>query len=110
MRVFFSTIFVVLVFHLFAQSPENMSYQAVLRDASGLLLANQGVGVQVSILQGSVTGSAVYVETHALQSNVNGLLTFMIGDGATSYSFSTINWSAGPYFIQTEIDPTQTGG
>lgn len=95
---------------LFAQSPDYMSYQAVLRDGSDQLLVNQGVGVQVSILQGSVSGSFVYTETHALQSNTNGLLTFEIGSGATGDDFSSIDWSAGPYFIKTEIDPTTAGG
>ncbi|MBN2728318.1 MAG: hypothetical protein JXR53_03760, partial [Bacteroidales bacterium] len=87
-----------------------MSYQSVLRDGLGQLLTNQGVGVQVSILQGSVSGTSVYTETHSLQSNANGLLTLEIGAGNTTDDFSAINWSAGPYFIQTEIDPTQAGG
>jgi hypothetical protein len=110
MRTVFSIIFFVLFVQLFAQSPEFMSYQAVLRDVTGQLLSNQGIGVQVSILQGSVSGTSVYTETHSLQSNANGLLTLEIGAGNTTGDFSAINWSAGPYFIQTEIDPTQAGG
>lgn len=110
MRTVFSIIFFVLFVQLFAQSPEFMNYQSVLRDGSGQLLTNQGVGAQVSILQGSVSGTSVYTETHSLQSNANGLLTFEVGAGTTSDDFSAIDWSAGPYFIQTEIDPTQAGG
>ena len=48
----------------FAQSPEKMSYQAVVRNTSNSLVTNQAVGMQISILQGSTTGSAVYEETH----------------------------------------------
>lgn len=47
----------------FAQAPSKMSYQAVVRDASSVLVTNQAVGMQVSILQGSFTGTPVYVET-----------------------------------------------
>ena len=45
-----------------AQTPAKMSYQAVIRDASNKLVTNQSVGVRISILQGSVTGTAVYTE------------------------------------------------
>jgi len=46
-----------------AQSPEKMSYQAVIRDASDNLVTDTQVGMQISILQGSASGTAVYVET-----------------------------------------------
>ncbi|MEF9480132.1 hypothetical protein OWR28_22700 [Chryseobacterium sp. 1B4] len=36
-----------------SQAPEKMSYQAVMRNGSGQLLANQAIAVKVSILQGS---------------------------------------------------------
>ena len=55
-----------------AQSPEKMSYQAVIRNSSDQLVTNQPVGVQISILQGSVSGSAVYVETQTPITNTNG--------------------------------------
>jgi len=93
--------------HTHAQAPEKMSYQAVVRDASNMLVANQTVGIQISILQGSATGTAVYEETHAPLSNDNGLVSLEIGSGTVlSGVFSTIDWSNGPFFIQTETDPT----
>ena len=80
----------------FAQSPEMMSYQAIVRDGSDALITNQTVGLQISILQNSISGTAVYVETQTPTSNINGLLTFEIGTGTTTDDFSTIDWSAGP--------------
>ena len=74
-----------------------MSYQAVLRDASNALLTNQKVGIQISILEGSNTGTAVYIETQIATTNLNGLVSLAIGTGSTSGSFATIDWSAGPY-------------
>ncbi len=91
---------------VFAQAPQKMSYQAVIRDASNALIANQTVGIQVSILQGSASGTAVYVETQSAATNTNGLVSIEIGGGTlVSGSFSTINWANGPFFIKTETDP-----
>jgi hypothetical protein len=81
-----------------------MSYQAVIRDASNELVSEQQVGMQISILQGSDSGSSVYVETQTATTNVNGLVSIAIGTGNTSGNFSAIDWSTGPYFIKTETD------
>ena len=90
-----------------AQAPEKMSYQAVVRDGSNNLVSFANVGMQVSILQGSVSGTAVYVETQTPTSNANGLVSIEIGAGTVvSGTFASIDWSAGPYFIKTETDPT----
>lgn len=91
----------------YAQSPEMMSYQAVIRNSSGGLVANQTVGMQFSILSGSITGSAVYVETQTAMTNQNGLVSLEIGSGTVvSGSFSAIDWSTGLYFIKVETDPS----
>lgn len=91
----------------FAQTiPEKMSYQAVVRDADGQLVSETEVGMQISILQNTTTGTPVYVEIHTPTSNENGLVSIEIGMGATSDDFSSIDWSTGPYFIKTETDLT----
>ncbi|MFN3587966.1 MAG: C1q-like domain-containing protein [Spirosomataceae bacterium] len=90
-----------------SDSPEKISFQAVVRDASNALVTNQAVGMRISILQGSASGSAVYSETQTPTSNANGLVTIEIGGGnVVSGSIGTINWVNGPYFIRTEVDPT----
>jgi hypothetical protein len=90
----------------FAQAPQKMSYQAVIRNSSNTLVTSSSVGMQISILQGSSTGTAVYVETQTSTTNANGLVTIEIGNGtAVTGTFSAIDWSAGPYFIMTETDP-----
>jgi hypothetical protein len=106
------TLYVTLIILLitksvFAQSPEKMSYQAVIRDSGNNLVVSQNIGMQISILQDSVSGNAVYSETHNSFTNSNGLLSIEIGTGTSVTGvFDTIDWSAGPYFIQTETDPT----
>tara|TARA_B110001452_G_scaffold1115_1_gene996 strand:- start:94 stop:894 length:801 start_codon:yes stop_codon:yes gene_type:complete len=96
----------ILTSIIIGQSPEKMTFQAVIRDASNALLVNQNIGMQISILQGSNTGSALYVETHSPTSNSNGLVNIEIGSGnIISGNFSSINWGNGPFFIKTETDP-----
>ena len=97
-------LFLLATVSILAQTPEKMSYQLVLRDASNTLLTNQQVGIQISILQTTNTGSAVYTETQTATTNINGLVSLEIGTGASSNDFSAIDWSAGPYFIKTATD------
>ena len=91
---------------LFAQAPGRFSYQAAVRNANNAIVTDAPVGVRVSILQGSADGNAVYVETHTVYTNANGLLTVEIGGGkAEQGGFDAIDWANGPYFLKTETDP-----
>ena len=99
--------FLLINTSIFAQAPQKMSYQAVIRNSSNALITSTPVGMQISILQGSSTGTAVYVETQTPSTNANGLASVEIGGGTVvSGNFSAINWANGPYFIKTETDPT----
>ena len=91
----------------FSQAPEKLSYQSVIRRTNNDLVVNQNVRVKISILQGTISGTAVYVEDHTTSTNSNGLVSLSIGGGnVISGSFSTINWENGPYFVKMEADPT----
>jgi uncharacterized protein (TIGR02145 family) len=92
---------------LIGQSPEKMSFQAVIRDASGELVSNSSVELKMSVLQGSVDGMEVYSETHSEMTNENGLITLEIGGGTVvSGIYDVIDWSNGPYYLKREIDPS----
>lgn len=98
----------VLVANIFAQPPQLMSYQSVVRTASGELITKQSIGVRTTILRASIIQIIVYQETYSPNpsTNENGLLTLQIGSGtASTGDFSKIDWSNGPYFLRTEIDP-----
>ena len=91
----------------FSQAPEKMSYQSVIRRTNNDLVVNQNVRVKISILQGTISGAAVYVEDHTTSTNSNGLVSLSIGGGnVISGTFSAINWEIGPYFVKMEADPT----
>jgi uncharacterized protein (TIGR02145 family) len=86
--------------------PQKMSYQAVIRNASNALVVSTQIGMQISILQGSATGTAVYVETQTPTTNANGLASLEIGSGSVvTGTIAGIDWSTGIYFIKTETDP-----
>ena len=96
---------VLLTASVFAQSPQKMSYQAVIRNSSDALVCSINIGMQISILQGSANGTAVYVERHFSSTNANGLVSIEIGAGTVvSGNFANIDWTAGSYFIKTETD------
>jgi hypothetical protein len=96
---------IIFAVGLFAQAPQAFKYQAVARDNSGNLIANQSVGFRISILQNSPTGTSVYSETHTVASNNLGLVNLDLGAGnPVSGSFSTINWGTGNYFVKVELD------
>jgi hypothetical protein len=91
---------------LVAQSPQRFSYQAVIRDAQSALVKNTDIGARFSLLQGSLNGEVVYIETQTFHSNSNGLITAEIGAGTiVSGIFDSIVWPEGPYFIKSEFDP-----
>ena len=86
--------------------PQKMSYQAVVRNSSNELLANKTVGMKISIIYNTPTGTVVYAETQTPTTNDNGLISIAIGTGTIiEGSFSHIEWTQGPHFIKTEIDP-----
>ena len=90
-----------------AQSPNLFSYQAVIRDGGGALVINSNIGIELKIRQGSSGGTVVYSETQKISSNANGLVSAQIGNGTVvSGSFSSIDWSKGPYFLEANSDPT----
>jgi hypothetical protein len=106
--IHFAVLFlIVFTASSFAQSPHKMTSQAIVRDAVGDLVTNQQVGMQISILQTTVGGTAVYVETQTPTTNGSGLVSIAIGTGAVVTGvYATIDWSADTYFIKTETDPT----
>uniref|UniRef100_UPI0040486BD9 hypothetical protein n=1 Tax=Algoriphagus sp. TaxID=1872435 RepID=UPI0040486BD9 len=102
-----SLLLLLTVTVVWAQVPQQISYQSVIRDGNNVVVASSPVGIKISLLQGTATGSAVYMETHSKTTNANGLVSLEIGTGTVlSGSFSTIDWANGPYLIQTETDPT----
>lgn len=91
--------------HSFAQIPNGFQYQAVVRDDNGDAFSDQDITIRFSLLQGSESGSSVYVETQEVTTNAFGLISLSIGNGeSSSGNLNKIDWSEGSYFLQTEIN------
>ena len=106
-KIFSFVILNCFVIVAFAQAPQGFNYQAVARNSSGIALVSQPIGLQISLLQGTASGTIVYTETHAVTSNNLGLVNLVVGNGTVvTGTFTTINWAAGPYFIEVSMDIT----
>lgn len=89
---------------LFAQAPEGMNYQTVLRGSDGGVLSDDFVSMRFSIRTGSTSGSVVYQEDISTNTNEYGLVNHVIGEGnVLSGSFSSINWDT-PTFLEVELN------
>jgi len=90
----------------YAQPPQKMTYQAVVRDAQNNLIVNRQIGIRISIVRNSLNGTPVYIETHSAITNHNGLFTISVGDGLPNPGsrMEDIDWSSHDFFIQSEID------
>ena len=102
----FIAIFLFWTIRVFAQAPEQFTYQAVVRNTNNDLVTNTQVGVQIVIMRNSTAGNPVYAERHVTSTNANGLLTLTIGEGNVVLgTFGAIDWSDGTYYMEVGIDP-----
>jgi len=105
--IFFACIMLFALGQTMAQSPDAFNYQAVARDAAGSVLADQALGIRVSLHNGSASGPVDYSEIFAPTTNEFGLFTLAIGTGTiVSGDFSTLSWGTAQYWLQVEMDPT----
>lgn len=113
-QIYFLTKWVAFLFLLvsvsvFGQAPNLMSYQAIVRNTSNTLVSNQSIGVRISIIKTTASGTEVYKELFNPNptTNANGLLSLQIGSGIPlTGTFSAIDWNTDVYFVKSEIDPT----
>lgn len=95
----------------YSQAPQQMSYQAVVRNAANALVINTTVGIRITIYttivdaEGLTTINTAYSERKVATTNQNGLFSVAVGTGTVlSGNFSAINWGANQYYIKSEID------
>lgn len=103
---FFMVTFSFISSVVFAQAPQKINYQGIARDNAGLELANQAISLRFSIHQSTPTGTVSYNERHdGIITNQFGLFSIHIGDGFVLSGSMNIDWSAGPYYLEVEMDP-----
>lgn len=95
-----------------SQTPQAFNYQAVVRDNSGSIIANQNTMVRFSILDAISGGNQLYQETQTKTTNQFGLINAEVGKGSPSTgspAFNSINWATGSVYLQVEVDVTGSG-
>ena len=105
-KIFYTLVLCFISISVLAQAPQSFNYQAVLRDDAGEPMVSESVTVDIEILQGRATGSAVFNETHNTETNEFGLINLQIG---SEQSLDAVDWGADDYFIEVSVDGTSMG-
>jgi hypothetical protein len=79
------------------------SYQAVLRDNQGMVMANTDVAITIYIRKKTSDGEVLYTENHNVKTNKFGLIDILIGNANEGDGIDNIDWSDGPYFIEVAV-------
>jgi hypothetical protein len=88
----------------YAQAPNGINYQAVIRNNTGALSSNTPVAIRVNIRQTTTTGTIVYSERQNVTTDQFGLVNFVIGSGTLlSGNFANIPWANGPFFLDLGV-------
>jgi hypothetical protein len=91
----------------YGQTPKTISYQGVARTATGQPIPNQSIKIKLSLLETATSSNSLYTETHTPTTTGQGLFAIQIGAGTVlSGTYLNLDWSNGPKFVKTEIDPT----
>ena len=88
-----TTLFAAILLLAVGATAQKLSYQAVVRNNANELVTETTVQVAVTVL--NANNAVQYSETHAnVQTNRNGLLSLMIGDGVPtgSTTLSDVEW------------------
>jgi hypothetical protein len=100
MKQLFTFLFSAISIFIFAQAPQSIPYQAVVRNTDGSNMANAAVIITFKIHDNSANGTVVYEETHATTTNAQGLVSLNVGGGtAVTGTFSGIQWGTGSKFL-----------
>ena len=103
MKHIFLLISFFISLNMFAIDPQKgFNYQAVLRDASGMVIKEQSVTLQVTIMSDN---QVAYKETHQLTTSATGYINMVIGNGSRVFgTFEKIDWSAQNQSIKIKLD------
>ena len=98
----------------FAQnSGLGFNYQAVVRNADGMLLANSDVTLRISLYPGQSATSASWVETHKVRTDASGSFGITVGKGmrqsnSVANKYSDVNFAAVYYWMKIEVQEGST--
>lgn len=94
---------------LSAQAPHLFNYQAVIRDATGQILASQSVSIRIALHEKSSVGVKIYQEEHFVTTNDYGIVHLHIGSGTNKFGkLEDAKWGDDVHVLSIAVD--QKGG
>ena len=95
MKRILTILFVIVITATYAQSPQGINYQSIVRNSAGTVLPSTAVLIEFK-LYNSLSGPLVYLENHNITTNSIGMANVIIGQGTPiTGTFNTINWANG---------------
>ena len=112
-KVFIFIAFMVAIAANAQNSGLGFNYQAVVRNANGVLLANIEVTLRVSLYPGQYATAPTWVETHNVNTDISGSFGINVGSGERDASsiannYSDVNFAAIYYWLKIEIQEDNT--
>lgn len=102
---YFLLSFLFFAISAYSQAPQGINYQAVIRNVSGSILANQNIAIRINVREAASNGNIAYSETHNAITNAYGLVNLVIGQGnAQTGNFATVSWGSNSYFAEIQVD------
>ncbi|MEY4553344.1 MAG: hypothetical protein RL099_1672, partial [Bacteroidota bacterium] len=82
--------------------PDGILFQAIAKDPAGNPAKGRTIYIKNAIIQNSISGAQVYLESHKIVASSEGVFTIVIGKGnklSGPASIGNIDWLSGPYFL-----------
>ncbi|MBQ7461189.1 MAG: tail fiber protein [Bacteroidaceae bacterium] len=108
-KLFLSLVALLVVAMSYSQnSGLGFNYQAVVRNADGVLLANSDVNLRISLYPGQTATSPTWVETHKVHTDYSGSFGITVGKGTRDANslvanYADVNFTAVYYWMKIEI-------
>ena len=101
-KIYTLLLFILISIGAFAQAPNKLNYQGLIRNSVGNPLGNTPVILRISILD--IANNVLFLEQHSTTTNSLGLYNVAIGTGTLIQgNFASINWGAGNRYIKVEV-------
>lgn len=102
MKKFLTLLAVLIMTTAFAQTPQQIKYQGVARDAAGAVIANGTITVQFDVHDVTPLGTIIYTETHTgVTTNQFGLFSLNMG---SITPFPANMFGTGDEFLEVSVD------
>jgi len=89
----------------YAQPPDGFNYQAVVRDGTGEVIANDNVTMRFTVIETTASGGTAYQEIQSLNTNQFGLVSAVIGQGnVITGTFADIEWGSDKHYLKVEVN------